>query len=444
MTADRWTRMVRQQVGLGRLLPLGGPYDGAWIAERAAGGVLRDAAGREVPEARLDSVRIGLADPGTAVEPAVPAPPSALPPGPLRLTAEFAATAAWPLPATASRLRTSLAVAATERLGLDVTEVDLRVTELLDEEPSAAPSGAPETPGAAPTPGNPGTPGNAVSPGAAAPATGTGMPGAADTSTDARTTTTGTHGVATTPGATGTPKDTGTPGATGTPGDAGTPEAADVPAGTQTPGAAQTPPIAAGGAEGGSGCAEAPSNATTPRPTGTPKDAGTPRPTGTPKDAGTPRPTGTPKDASTPEAADVPAGTQTPGAAQTPPIAAGGAAGGSGCAEAPDAAQDVGGAADAFPGVDAAGGDGSEAGRVAAAVSRVAGVARLTGAWGRPVRLTEQASGAGTALPRRHARVDLAVAAGFRPLEVARAARAAAAEALPDRPTVAVLVTDLD
>ncbi|MQL65842.1 hypothetical protein F6Q10_25430 [Streptomyces vinaceus] len=432
MTADRWTRMVRQQVGLGRLLPLGGPYDGAWIAERAAGGVLRDAAGREVPEARLDSVRIGLADPGTAVEPAVPAPPSALPPGPLRLTAEFAATAAWPLPETASRLRTSLAVAATERLGLDVTEVDLRVTELLDEEPSAAPSGAPETPGAAPTPGNPGTPGNAVSPGAAAPATDAGMPGAADTSTDARTTTTGTHGVATTPGATGTPKDTGTPGATGTPkdtgtpgatgtpGDAGTPEAADVPAGTQTPGAAQTPPIAAGGAEGGSGCAEAPSNATTPRPTGTPKDAGTS------------------------EAADVPAGTETPGAAQTPPIAAGGAEGGSGCAEAPDAAQDVGGAADAFPGVDAAGGDGSEAGRVAAAVSRVAGVARLTGAWGRPVRLTEQASGAGTALPRRHARVDLAVAAGFRPLEVARAARAAAAEALPDRPTVAVLVTDLD
>ncbi|WP_109288525.1 hypothetical protein [Streptomyces sp. SMS_SU21] len=380
MTADRWTRMVRQQVGLGRLLPLGGPYDGAWIAERAAGGVLRDAAGREVPEARLDSVRIGLADPGTAAEPAVPAPPSALPPGPLRLTAEFAATAAWPLQETASRLRTSLAVAATERLGLDVTEVDLRVTELLDEEPSAAPSGAPETPGAAHTPGGPGTPGDAVSPRAAAPPTGTGMPGAADTSTDTCTTTTGPRGDASTPGTPGTPGDAGTPGATGTPGDAGTPRA-----------------------------------------------------------------TGTPGDATTPEAADVPAGTETPGAAQTPRVAAGGAAGGSGWAEAPGAAQDVGGAAaDALPGVDAAGGDGSEAGRVAAAVSRVAGVARLTGAWGRPVRLTEQASGAGAALPRRHARVDLAVAAGFRPLEVARAARTAAAEALPDRPTVAVLVTDLD
>ena len=34
----------------------------------------------------------------------------------MTLTAEFAATAAWPLPETASRLRTSLVVAATERL----------------------------------------------------------------------------------------------------------------------------------------------------------------------------------------------------------------------------------------------------------------------------------------------------------------------------------------
>lgn len=60
------------------------------------------------------------------------------------------------------------------------------------------------------------------------------------------------------------------------------------------------------------------------------------------------------------------------------------------------------------------------------------------------MRLGEQGAGVGDALPRRHARVDLAVAAGFRPLEVARAVRAAVAEALPDRPTVAVLVTDLD
>ena len=64
--------MVRQQVGLGRFLPLGGPYDGAWIAERAAGGALREAAEREVPEVRLDGVRLGLADPVVYRTPVLP------------------------------------------------------------------------------------------------------------------------------------------------------------------------------------------------------------------------------------------------------------------------------------------------------------------------------------------------------------------------------------
>ncbi|MGA6226178.1 nucleopolyhedrovirus P10 family protein, partial [Streptomyces umbrinus] len=48
MTADRWTQAVRNQLGLGRLLPLGGPHDGAWITEAAATAVLRRAA-RSVP-----------------------------------------------------------------------------------------------------------------------------------------------------------------------------------------------------------------------------------------------------------------------------------------------------------------------------------------------------------------------------------------------------------
>ncbi len=278
--------MVRQQVGLGRFLPLGGPYDGAWIAERAAGGALREAAEREVPEVRLDGVRLGLADPDRAADPAVPPPPSALPPGPLRLTAEFAATAAWPLPETASRLRTALAVAATERLGLDVAEVDLRVTELLDAEPSTARSGTAGTPG----------------------------------------------------GATGA-------GAADTPEGAGAPDAARV-------------------------------------------------------------------------------------------------AGPSGGAGARDTAHAFG--SDAAAGAADDRGAGPQGERVADAVLGVPGVSRLTGVWGRAVRLGEQGAGVGGALPRRHARVDLAVAAGFRPLEVARAVRAAVAEALPDRPTVAVLVTDLD
>ncbi|SCD98022.1 hypothetical protein [Streptomyces althioticus] len=391
MTADRWTRMVRQQVGMGRLLPLGGPYDGAWIAERAASGVLRGAAEREVPEVRLNGVRIGLADPGAPPGPAVPAPPSALPPGPLRLTAEFAAAAARPLPETASRLRTSLAVTATERLGLDLTEVDLRVTELLDEQPTAAPPGAglptrapeptrapyttraepsgaphptgadligaPDPTGAAATPDGPGTPGDAVGPGRAAAPTETGTPGAADSSTAA----------------------------TDTPGDGGTPE-----------------------------------------------------------DWGTPAAAGGPSGASTAEAADTSAGTETSGVGQMARTV-GGAVGESGVAGAPGAAQGAGGGTPhAFPAMDDAGGDGSEDERVGAVVSGVAGVARLTGSWGRPVRIGERAPGAGAALPRRHVRVDLAVAAGFRPLEVARAVRAAVTEALADRPTVAVLVTDLD
>ncbi|MEV5367387.1 hypothetical protein AB0L12_32305, partial [Streptomyces cellulosae] len=239
MTADRWARMVRQQVRLGRFLPLGGPYDGAWIAERAASGALRAAAEREVPEVRLDGVRLGLADLDTAVEPAVPAPPSALPPGPLRLTAEFATTAAWPLPETASRLRTALAVAATERVGLDVVEVDLRVTELLDEEPGAGRGGAAEPPEGADGAGGARTPGGSDGSGAAD------TPEAADSAGGART-----PGGADGSGTADTPEGADETGA------ADTPEAADSAGGARTPkgadetGAADTPEAAdsAGGA----------------------------------------------------------------------------------------------------------------------------------------------------------------------------------------------------
>ncbi|MEU9914659.1 nucleopolyhedrovirus P10 family protein [Streptomyces sp. NPDC051001] len=147
MTADRWAQTVRHQLGLGRLLPLGGAHEGAWIAEEAAEAVLRRAA-REVRGVRLDRARISLADPEDVHDPVVPPPPSALPPGPLRVTAEFAATADEPLPITAALLRTALATAATERLGLTVTEVDLRVTSLLDEAPEASPVRRPEPPSA--------------------------------------------------------------------------------------------------------------------------------------------------------------------------------------------------------------------------------------------------------------------------------------------------------
>lgn len=99
MTADGWAQVVRHQLGLGRLLPLGGPRDGAWITEGAADSVLRCAAA-PVRGIRLGTLRIALADPDQSYDPAVPPPPSALPPGPLRISAEFTASADPTAPAS--------------------------------------------------------------------------------------------------------------------------------------------------------------------------------------------------------------------------------------------------------------------------------------------------------------------------------------------------------
>ncbi|RPK87062.1 hypothetical protein EES46_20185 [Streptomyces sp. ADI98-10] len=139
--ADEWTASVRQRLGLGRLLPLGGPADGAWIAETAAASVLRGAAAR--PGTVLGKLRIGPAEqagagggPGAPQVPADPAPPpvppSAMPPGPLRIEAEFSAAPDRPLPDAAAALRAVLLTAAAARLGLEIAEVDLTVTALLE------------------------------------------------------------------------------------------------------------------------------------------------------------------------------------------------------------------------------------------------------------------------------------------------------------------------
>ncbi|MFB9520438.1 nucleopolyhedrovirus P10 family protein [Streptomyces cremeus] len=143
----RWPQAVRGRLGLGRLLPLGSPEDGSWLAERAADAVLRQAAAR-VPGVALGPLRVGLADPDAPPPaPAVPPPPGALPPGGLRVDAEFEASAAEPIPHAAQRLRAALAEAARQRLGLAVTEVDLRVTGLLTE---AGRGASPDAPGGVP------------------------------------------------------------------------------------------------------------------------------------------------------------------------------------------------------------------------------------------------------------------------------------------------------
>jgi hypothetical protein len=157
---ETWTQAVRHRADLGRLLPLGGPHDGTWITEQAAVQALRRSAD-EVPGVRLESLRIGPAPQEPVSEPDVSPPPSALPPGPLRIEAGLSARLGQPLPDIVGRLRLTLLDAATERLGLTAVTADLRVTDLLDAPetgtdvepglragvtrpaPDAAPSGGP-------------------------------------------------------------------------------------------------------------------------------------------------------------------------------------------------------------------------------------------------------------------------------------------------------------
>ncbi|WP_326691312.1 hypothetical protein OIE63_31995 [Streptomyces sp. NBC_01795] len=166
--ADRLTQAVRHQLGIGRLLPLGETEDGAWVTEATAAAALRTAASAAVPGVRLSGVRLGLSDAAEAGDPAVPPPPSALPWGPLALTADLAVPADRPVPAVADDLRHALLAAAEREWGLPLRAVDLRVAELLDEpyvpdatssgtrasdassgtRPGAASSGAPPAPAA--------------------------------------------------------------------------------------------------------------------------------------------------------------------------------------------------------------------------------------------------------------------------------------------------------
>ncbi|MFG3285842.1 hypothetical protein [Streptomyces sp. NPDC048111] len=148
MTGDGWSAAVRRRLGAGRLLALGGPEDGAWITERAAGALLSVAAAG-VPGLVLTSLRVGPADPDAPARPLVTPPPSALPPVPLRITAELAVVGGHPVPELTARLREALFSAAQDRLGLDVSDVDLKVTDLLD----APPGTRPDPPFGGPPPG---------------------------------------------------------------------------------------------------------------------------------------------------------------------------------------------------------------------------------------------------------------------------------------------------
>ncbi|MFD3655252.1 hypothetical protein [Streptomyces sp. NPDC058620] len=129
MKTEAWTQAARHQLDLGRLLPLGGSDDGTWITEQAVVQALGRTAA-EIPGVRLESLRIGSAPLEPVSAPAVRRPAGALPPGPLRIEATFAASLWQPLPETADELRSALLTSAAERLGLATVTVDLRVTNL--------------------------------------------------------------------------------------------------------------------------------------------------------------------------------------------------------------------------------------------------------------------------------------------------------------------------
>jgi hypothetical protein len=141
MASDPLSQAVRRQLRLGRLLPLGAREDGAWLAERAAGRVLRRAVEGAVADVRLDGLRLALAPREEAQAAVVPPPPSALPPGPLRIEAECAAGLERPLPECVREVRAVLAAAARDRIGLELAGIDVHVAGLLE-----APEGNGRTP----------------------------------------------------------------------------------------------------------------------------------------------------------------------------------------------------------------------------------------------------------------------------------------------------------
>lgn len=130
---DRLARTVREQVALGRLLPLGDAGDAAWITESAVVAALRRAA-EPLRGVRLGALALELTDPedAEAAGPGPAAPVGALPYRPIRVTAGFAAALEEPLPRSAERLRAALWATARDWLGVPVASVDLAVTGLLD------------------------------------------------------------------------------------------------------------------------------------------------------------------------------------------------------------------------------------------------------------------------------------------------------------------------
>lgn len=105
--------VVRLELRPGRPLPLGEPTEDLWIMEAVVARALR-AAAESVPGVRAGSCRLRDGD-GDGVE--------------VRL--EIHAPADAPLPELAARVRERVWEAADRELGMDITAVDIRVTDLV-------------------------------------------------------------------------------------------------------------------------------------------------------------------------------------------------------------------------------------------------------------------------------------------------------------------------
>ncbi|PZG90157.1 hypothetical protein C1I97_30760 [Streptomyces sp. NTH33] len=119
--ADRVLAVVRSEVRFGPVLPLDDPALDLRITENAAAKVLRRAADA-VPGARAVSCRLKPAGKGTHVHVAM----------------TLAAAPGRPLPAAAEDVRRSVVTAADRTLGMAVTNVDIRVIDVLLPQPGGA------------------------------------------------------------------------------------------------------------------------------------------------------------------------------------------------------------------------------------------------------------------------------------------------------------------
>ncbi|MFD7717323.1 Asp23/Gls24 family envelope stress response protein [Streptomyces sp. NPDC059814] len=123
--------VVRLELRPGRPLPLGGPDEDLWIMEAVAARTVRTAA-ETVTGVRAGSCRI------------VPGAPR--PQGRARIDVrlELHALLTHDLPELADQVRRRVREAVDGGLGLDITELDIRITDLLDPEESPPGEGMPD------------------------------------------------------------------------------------------------------------------------------------------------------------------------------------------------------------------------------------------------------------------------------------------------------------